>query len=154
MAIHVLPLHEFYFAKWVPMINPRFLPLTKWQTVPCHMNPLARDEATRWCRSCVLRFWETQWADTLNTWKLSGIIYSMQTVEMCNSSVILDTVTLSFSKQTFPSSSWQLGHCIRRPIRTWITFWRLAAMCEFVESHLVTVEQLEKIHHAHQPNFN
>ena len=40
------------------------------------------DEATHWQRSCALRFWETQRADT---WKLWGIVCLTLTVEMCNS---------------------------------------------------------------------
>ena len=77
-----------------------------------------------------------------DTWKLSGIIYSTLTVEMCklNTFTISDTFTPQFSKPVFHSSSWQLVHCIRRPTRTWITFRRFAAVCESVESNLVTVK--------------
>ena len=58
------------------------------------------DEATRQCRSCALRLWETQRADTFNTWKLSGIIYSTLTVEMFNSfAIALTPLHFSFQNQ-------------------------------------------------------
>jgi len=53
---------------------------------------------------------------------------------------LLTTLLFSCPKPTFHSSSWQLVRCVRRPTRTWITFRRLAATCEFVESHLLTAE--------------
>ena len=114
--------------------------MTKQFFVACVWTSSSWDKATHWCRSCALRFWETQRADICDTWKLSGIIYSTLTVETCNIFLqFLTPLLLSFPKPVFHSSSWQLVRCIRRPTRTWITFWRFAATCEFVESNLVTV---------------
>jgi len=50
-----------------------------------------------------------QWADTGNTWKLSGIIYSMLTVEMCSTFTISDTITLQVSKTSFPQQQQTTG---------------------------------------------
>jgi len=43
-------------------------------------------------------------AVTCNTWKLPGIIYSVLTVEMCNSFAVADTIYLQFSKAVFQAA--------------------------------------------------
>jgi len=75
------------------VVNPCFVPINQMTTNTSlsHVYEPSSfwDEATRQCRSCALRFWETQQADTLSIWKLSGIIYSTLTVETCYSFTIL-----------------------------------------------------------------
>ena len=78
----------------VPIVNPCFVPsnqtMIKQFFVACVWTSNSSwDDVTHWCRSCALRFWETWRADTCNTLKLSGIIYSTLTVETCNTFAIL-----------------------------------------------------------------
>ena len=92
------------------MVNPRFIPSSKWQQNTYHLytNPEA----------LAVRFWGTQQDDTFDIWRCSWTMFSMLPAKTCNSFAISDTLTFRFVIISFYPNVTTLhsGLCYRESI--------------------------------------